>query len=139
MLVFTIEDTFKISFFTSRSLTLSSFKLDLVWKYTNLIFWTPSWFWKLFIILSRFALGLMLLSLSFLRVVMSMKHLFMIFAIIFFPHVQYRFFLKVLYRVFRKMLPDLKGLQFHKLVGGHFWFWFKKALFKTILWQKIGK
>ena len=56
-LVAFLEDKFKISFLTSSSLTLLNFKLDLEWNFANLILWTLSWFWKVSIILSGFALG----------------------------------------------------------------------------------
>ena len=49
-LVAFLEDKFKISFLTSSSLTLLNFKLDLEWKFANLILWTFSWFWKVSII-----------------------------------------------------------------------------------------
>ena len=68
-----LEDKLKISFLTSSSLTLLNNKLDLEWKFVNLIFWTLPWFCKVFIIFSRFTLGSVFMGLSFRWVVMVVK------------------------------------------------------------------
>ena len=79
-----LESKFKISFLRSISLTLLIFQLDLEQKFGNLLPWILFWcsHFKIFIILSRFALGSTLVGLRFKWVVMFPKWLFMMFAII---------------------------------------------------------
>ena len=85
-----LEDQFKICFLTSISIRLLNFKLDLKWKLANLIFWTLSWFWKVSIILSRLALGWILVGLIFR------------WRLIFIHDVRYYFFLVYYFVVFYK-------------------------------------
>ena len=68
------KDKFQVYFLTSSLLTLLKFYLDLEWKFLNLILWTLSWFWKVFLMLSTFVLGSILVGLSFRWVAMFVKN-----------------------------------------------------------------
>ena len=122
-LVAFLEDKFKISFLTSSSLTLLNFKLDLEWKFANFILWKILWFWKVSIILSRFALGSVLVCLSFNWVIMFVKWVFMMFAIISFSRTISLFSSSIIVFVFRPLLEKKWFYSFPEFFEFYKYFW----------------
>ena len=68
------KDKFQIYFLTSSLLTVLKLYLDLEWKFLNLILWTLSWFWKVFLMLSTFVLESILVDFSSRWVIMFVKN-----------------------------------------------------------------